>query len=299
MRRPPPSPRGWPATWRPPTICGWRRPRPGPARPGRSTPRAAARARTAPRGHPRPGPPGRASAVLLAAGVVGLALAHGMAAYLAAWVVVGIGMGVGLYDGAFATLGWLFGLGARRAIGSLTLFGGFASTVCWPLSAFLVAELGWRGTCLSYAAFQLAVALPIHLLLLPRVAPRPAPTMNAAEPSAATPVPRRVTPILVLLAAALTLSSTISAVVSVHLLSFLQAREVSAMTAVALRALVGPSQGGAPAIEILVARYHHPVWTKGAPPILVAPGLAALWDRLPLLSAAPVLFCAGVGLRTI
>jgi MFS family permease len=240
-----------------------------------------------------------ASAVLLAAGLVGLALAHGMTAYLAAWLVLGLGMGAGLYDAAFATLGRLFGLGARQAIGSLTLFGGFASTVCWPLSAFLVAELGWRGACLSYAAFQLAVALPIHLLLLPRVAPRPAPTMNAAEPLATTPVPRRVTPILLLLAAALTLSSTISAVVSVHLLSFLQAREVSAVSAVALGALVGPSQVGARAIEILVARYHHPVWTKVASTILVALGLAALWGRLPLLSAALVLYGAGIGLESI
>ena len=240
-----------------------------------------------------------ASAVLLAAGLLGLALAHGMATYLAAWLILGLGMGAGLYDAAFATLGRLFGLEARQAIATLTLFGGFASTVCWPLSAFLVAELGWRGTCLFYAAFQLVVAVPVHLLALPRVAARPAPTMAAGGPAAATPVPRGVAPILVLLAAALTISSTISAVVSVHLLSFLQAREVAAVTAVALGALVGPSQVGARAIEILVARYHHPVWTKVASTILVALGIVALWGRLPLLSAALVLYGAGIGLESI
>jgi len=112
-------------------------------------------------------------------------------------------------------------------------------------------------------------------------------------------LPREAAPILVLLAAALTISSAISAVVSVHLLSFLQAREVAAVTAVALGALVGPSQVGARAIEILVARYHHPVWTKVASTILVALGLAALWDRLPLLSAALVLYGAGIGLESI
>jgi len=240
-----------------------------------------------------------ASAVLLAAGLVGLALAPGIAAYVAAWLILGLGMGAGLYDAAFATLGRLFGLGARQAIATLTLFGGFASTVCWPLSAFLVAELGWRGTCLTYAAFQLAVALPVHLLLLPRVAPDLSPAAAANAPATATTLPRQAAPILVLLAAALTISSAISAVVSVHLLSFLQAREVAAVTAVALGALVGPSQVGARAIEILVARYHHPVWTKVASTILVALGLAALWGRLPLLSAALVLYGAGIGLESI
>ena len=77
-------------------------------------------------------------------------------------------MGAGLYDPAFATLGRLYGESGRSAITTLTLFGGFASTVCWPLSAFLDAHLGWRGACLVYAAFQLAVALPIYLFVLPR-----------------------------------------------------------------------------------------------------------------------------------
>ena len=87
------------------------------------------------------------SAGLLAAGLSALALAHSLPAFLIAWVIVGLGMGAGLYDPAFATLGRLYGHGGRSAITTLTLFGGFASTVCWPLSAFLNAHLGWRGAC--------------------------------------------------------------------------------------------------------------------------------------------------------
>src|SRR5215217_2095366 len=78
-------------------------------------------------------------------------------------------MGAGLYDAAFGTLGRYYGSEARGAITTLTLWGGFASTVCWPLSASLAEAVGWRGTCLAYAALQLAAALPAHLLLLPRV----------------------------------------------------------------------------------------------------------------------------------
>ena len=77
-------------------------------------------------------------------------------------------MGSGLTDAAFSTLGSIYGENARGPITSLTLFAGFASTVCWPLSAYLIEHLGWRGACFIYAAIQIGVALPILLLALPR-----------------------------------------------------------------------------------------------------------------------------------
>lgn len=74
-----------------------------------------------------------------------LGLAPNLPVFLAGWLVIGLGMGCGLYDPAFATLGRLYGAEARPAITTLTLWGGFASTVCWPLSALLVEQVGWRG----------------------------------------------------------------------------------------------------------------------------------------------------------
>ncbi|MBN9510132.1 MAG: MFS transporter, partial [Alphaproteobacteria bacterium] len=78
-----------------------------------------------------------ASAVLLAAGLLALALAPTLTAYAGAWGVIGLGMGAGLYDPAFSTLGHIYGEEARSLITGVTLWGGFASTVCWPLSALL------------------------------------------------------------------------------------------------------------------------------------------------------------------
>ena len=91
-------------------------------------------------------------------------------------------MGAGLYDPAFATLGRLYGHAGRSSITTLTLFGGFASTVCWPLSAFLEAHLGWRGACMAYAGFQLCVAVPVYLLLLPREPQHFEPSATQAPP---------------------------------------------------------------------------------------------------------------------
>ena len=245
-----------------------------------------------------------ASAALLALGLVGLALAPSLLIYIASWLVLGAGMGAGLYDAAFATLGRLYGQRAPTAIVTLTLFGGLASTVCWPLSALLVSEFGWRGACLIYAGIHLAVALPLYMLALPREPRRPAAT--SAPRGAQThkgrgkgPVPAGSMLLFILLAAAITVSSMITTVVSVHLLSILRARDIALAAAVALGAVVGPAQVGARAIEMLISRYHHPVWTMVASAIFVAFGVGALWGGLPIISAALVFYGAGIGIELI
>ena len=241
-----------------------------------------------------------ASAVLLAAGQCGLALAPSLPAFVAAWVVVGLGMASGLYDPAFATLGRLYGAGGRSAITTLTLFGGFASTICWPLSAYLVTHLGWRGACLSYAVIQLAVSLPIYLVGLPREpAGTAAPTPTGPVGAPASPPSEPTTVLLPLLAAAVTTASFVSTVMSVHLLVFLRGKGLALAAAVALGALVGPSQVGARAIELALSRRHHPIWTKLAASSLIVLGLAAFSAGGPWLTAALVLYGAGVGLESI
>ena len=241
------------------------------------------------------------SAAVLAAGLSALALAHSLPAFLIAWSLIGLGMGAGLYDPAFATLGRLYGHGGRSAITTLTLFGGFASTVCWPLSAFLDAHLGWRGACLVYAGFQLAVALPAYLFALPREPQRPAPAPRSeSAPSHASAKPEFPgSAVFLLLAATITLSSVISTTLSVYLLTVLQAKGLTLAAAVGLGALVGPSQVTARAVEMVIARYHHPIWTKVASTSLVAMGLASLWLEAPIIPLALALYGAGIGLESI
>ncbi|MFZ1425300.1 MAG: MFS transporter [Geminicoccaceae bacterium] len=245
-----------------------------------------------------------ASAGLFAVGLCGLAAAPILPVYLASWFIVGLAMGAGLYDAAFATLGRLYGQGARQAITALTLFGGFASTACWPLSAWLATSFGWRGTCLIYAALHVAIALPLYLLALPRGPGSDERETHAAQdPNRMTgPVTATVRPsrgLFLLLAVTITLGSAISALMSVHLLSILQERGVALAAAVALGALVGPSQVGARAIEMLIGRYHHPIWTMVASMVLVAAGVGLLWAGLPVIAIALVFYGAGIGLESI
>lgn len=244
------------------------------------------------------------SAITLAAGLALLGCVQSLPAYLLAWMIIGLGMGAGLYDPAFATLGRLYGQAARPAITTLTLFGGFASTVCWPLSAFLVTHLGWREACWSYAAIHLFVLVPLYLFALPRevACPRlPSGPMLGREGLVGNVGQRRSLNRLLfgLVAVAITLSAMISTLLSVHLLTILQSRGLALGTAVALGALVGPCQVGARTIEFFIARYHHPIWTKVAATSLVALGVVALWVSLPILALPLVCYGAGIGLESI
>ncbi|MES0129431.1 MFS transporter [Mesorhizobium sp. M0029] len=239
------------------------------------------------------------SAACIGLGQIGLAVAPNRGVYIAAWLVIGLGMGAGLYDAAFATLGRLYGHSARSAITTLSLFGGFASTVCWPLSAFLMGETGWRGTCLIYAAVQLLIALPLYIFMLPRGIPLESHQGQPAAAQGSLPLQPPSTPVMIVLAATLTLAAVISSTVSVHLLTILQASGLTLAAAVGFGAMVGPSQVSARAVEMMIARFHHPIWTKLASVTFVAVGIAALWVGMPVVAVALAFYGGGIGLETI
>ena len=237
------------------------------------------------------------SAVLLSLGLLLLSVAPGLPVYFVGWAVLGAAMGAGLYDPAFSTLGRLYGETARGAITRVTLFGGFASTVCWPLSAYLADHVGWRGACAAYAAIHLAVTLPLYWLGLPR---ERGPAAQAAA-AAQLPAPRRSDHrmVFLLLAAGLTLASVIMTVISIHLLTILQDRGLALAAAVGLGALVGPSQVGARVAEALLGKRFHPVWSMVASTVLVAVGLGMLVGTPGAVGLGIVLYGCGSGIRSI
>jgi MFS family permease len=245
-----------------------------------------------------------ASAITLAAGLAALGLAPSLPLYVAAWIVIGVGMGAGLYDAAFAALGRIYGKEARGPITTLTLFGGFASTVGWPLGAFLLQRYGWRGTCLVFAAINLLVVFPLYYYGLPRHPP-PALVDDLAATTAGGGAGGQASGhqagpgLFVLVALALTLNAVVTAVISVHLVTILQARDIALAVAVGLGALVGPSQVGARFLEMFFGRRLHPVYTMLISTVLVAAGVGLLLSHLPVVALALVMYGAGMGIRSI
>lgn len=241
------------------------------------------------------------SPLFYAAGLTGVGFAPNLSIYLVSWVVIGIGMGTGLYDAVFAALGWLYGKQARQPITNLTLFGGFASTVCWPLSAFMIEHVGWRGACLIYAGLHLLLSLPLQLAVLPRTRLRGAETSIVSDANRAVPDKPidRERLIFVLVALILSLAAGIGSIVIVNFMIFLQARGVDYAVAVSLGTLFGPAQVGARVIERLFGTRYHPIWTMIASCSLMAAGLLLLFGHFPVLIVFIVVYAMGYGISWI
>jgi MFS family permease len=195
-----------------------------------------------------------ASNLVIAAGLVTLAIAPGTTVLVAGWLLLGLGMSLGLYDAAFATLAGLYGRAARSPITGITLIAGFASTVGWPLSALMEETIGWRNACLVWAALQLLVGLPLNRLLVP---PAPPPEKQAKEETGEAGAPPRYA--MPLLASVFAATWTVTGAMAAHLPVLLEASGATPTAAVAAAALVGPAQVAARVLEFSVMRRFSPI----------------------------------------
>jgi predicted MFS family arabinose efflux permease len=239
-----------------------------------------------------------ASSAFYAAGLALVGFAHALPFYLLAWVLIGIGMGTGLYDAVFAALGRMYGSKARGPITNLTLFGGFASTICWPLSAFMIDHVGWRSACFIYAALHLFVMLPLQVIVV-RTPEKIKSEGNGQNTSSETLRIDNETLIFALLAMVLSIAAGIGSIVVVHLLIFLQARGADFALAVTLGTIFGPAQVGARVVERLFGDRYHPIWTMIASCALMAIGLSLLFGAMPALVLVILLYGAGYGISWI
>ena len=239
-----------------------------------------------------------ASSLFFATGLAGAALSPNLLIYLLSWVVIGIGMGTGLYDAVFATLGRIYGSDARGPITNLTLFGGFASTVCWPLSAFLIDNFGWRAACLVFAALHVCLVLPLQMAVVRRAPQRTPVTFAQADaPRSPDIAPlEREGVIFALVALVLSLTAGVGAIVLVNFMVFLQSTGVDYATAIALGTLFGPAQVGARIIESLFGNRYHPIYTMVASCAAMAVGLLMLYAQFPILALVILVYCAGYGI---
>lgn len=241
-----------------------------------------------------------ASSLFYAAGLIGIGIAPTLPVYLAAWGLIGLGMGTGLYDAVFAALGRIYGSEARQPITNLTLFGGFASTVCWPLSAFMIEHAGWRAACLLYAALHLFVALPLQMAVIRGTPAHDAKAANRKDRPADVGRIDNESVIFGLLAVVLSIAAGIGSIVVVHLLIFLQARGVDFAVAASLGTLFGPAQVGARVVERLFGNRYHPIWTMVACCTLMAIGLLLLSANIhALLLLIILLYGAGYGISWV
>lgn len=242
-----------------------------------------------------------ATSLIFALGLAGLGLAQGPVGLFAAWIVLGVGMGSGLYESAFASLVRLYGQDARTSITGITLIAGFASTVGWPLSAALETAFGWREACFAWAALHLLVGLPLNTML-PKATPAGRPSAVQTEPGtageAAAAPPSW--PSLLILSFVFAATWFTSTAMAAHLPQLMQAAGATLATAVLVGTLIGPAQVAARLLEFGWLRKVHPLLSARLAAGLHPVGAAALLLGGPALAPLfGILHGAGNGILTI
>lgn len=253
---------------------------------------------------------GSSALFALALGVLGSATAPWVLAV--GWLLLGLAMGGGLYEAAFATTVRLYGVTSRGAITGITLLGGFASTVGWSLSALMLTHGDWRLACFGWAALHVLVGAPLHARLPRHAEPVEALTPGLVSTTAPAVVPGRAAPgvprraaqsaawMTALLATAFSLHWFVTTAMAAHLPAVLAAAGATAATAVAVGALVGPAQVAGRLVDFGLLRRLSPLRVAQVA-ALAHPLGAALMLALGAVAAAPfaVLHGFGNGIMTI
>ena len=216
---------------------------------------------------------------------------------IASWLILGIGMGMGLYEAAFATLTRMYGYAARRPITGITLIAGFASTVGWPITAYLDAHYGWRAACQAWAFIHIALALPLNLSH-----PRPEPLKVSVpnEASHVQPARQSETVAMILVAYVFAATGFVSSGLSALMPSLLLQFGATPAAALLAGTLIGPAQVAARIIEAGWLSRYHPLASTRLATVMNPLGIIILAIGGPVLAPAFAIFYgAGNGILTI
>lgn len=192
------------------------------------------------------------SNLVLAGGLALLGASTSVWTMSAAWLLLGVGMGLGLYDAAFGALGRIYGKDARGTITGITLIAGFASTVAWPLSSLGLETIGWRDTCHAWALAHIVLGLPLNLSL-PRAEPAGAVEGPLAKPR--IPIDRT----MVLLSFAFAAAWTVTSAMAAHLPRIVEVFGATPAQALFAGMMIGPAQVGARLMEASLLKRFHPI----------------------------------------
>lgn len=183
-----------------------------------------------------------AGSVLAAATLVLCAWSPSLVVFALAVVLLEVSSGMVQYQAAFAALVEIDPRTASRSITYLTLIGGFASTIFWPISAALLDVLTWREIYLIFAALNLFLCAPLHFWLMRKrkAARAESATRQREHVVGAVPPERRRYAMIVTSAAFAILGFTLASILA-HMVPMLGTLGLGP-AAVVIGSLFGPAQ---------------------------------------------------------
>lgn len=245
-----------------------------------------------------------AGSVLAALSLTALSQAQGLVTLGLALIALEVTATLVLYDAAFAALAQ--GLGparARRAITHMTLLGGFASTLFWPLTQGILLWADWRTAYLIFAALNLFICLPLHLTLTRAPEAEPVKGAPPPPPPQFAPLPaNQQGRAMIWVAVAFAVAGLVFSALSASWVTTLTAFGLPAAAAVTAGTLMGPAQVGVRVMDMMFGLRLHPLTTTMISTLLLVLALAVLWLTGPTLVGAmvfAVLFGLAQGLTSI
>lgn len=226
-----------------------------------------------------------------------------IAIFAVAIILLEISSGMVQYQAAFAALVESDPRSASRSITYLTLIGGFASTIFWPISAALSGHLSWREIYLVFAGLNLFLCMPLHywIMRIGKTAANGDPAIRTRETvvGAVAPHARRRGMILVSFAFAL-LGFTLAAILA-HMVPMLGSIGLGA-AAVVIGSLFGPAQVFSRLINMIFGKSLSPPALAVLSAVLIVLGvliLLASGNWLPGAIAFAICLGLGSGINSI
>ena len=231
---------------------------------------------------------------------------HTLPALYLCWFGLGLAMAATLYEPAFAAIvSWFHTRHRDRALLTVTLAAGLASTIFMPVTAWLLGRLGWRSTLIVLAVVLAVLTIPIHALVLrqaPRASAREAAKHAATTRSPGAPLSEVLrTVVFWVLTAAFVIGNFTTIAVTVHLIPYLADRGYSPTIAALMIGWMGAVQLGGRLLFVPIATRFGYRWVTAC--IFLVKGLAlaqlALVSHLPTLVPFVVMLGAANGMSTL
>lgn len=235
--------------------------------------------------------------VVMALGLIVLGLSQHFVMFLAGWSIIGVAMGMGLYDALFASLGKKYGKGTSKVIVQVTLIASLAPTISWSFVSLLLSNYGWRTACFIYAAILVVTILPIHRFAFPSTGNKAA-KLPRPDHKGAVPKEQFRSKIFYLLLINFTLGAILTTGIIIHLIDILLDKKMAMPTILSIVAFLGPSQAGVRVLDMLLPE-KAPVKTAIISAVATLIGILLFFLDPKIAFLGIILFGMGNGMRSI
>ena len=195
--------------------------------------------------------------------LVSMSIVNTKVGYILSILLLEVAAVLVVYESAFVALTQALGSSARRAITQITLMGGFASTIFWPLIDALLNIVDWQTIYLLMAVLHALVCMPLHWLALQPLACKNTKHMNGSKSDDGKTIinrnPNHDYTIELMIAFTVGVIAFCINGTQIHFFTLMKGLNIAEASGVLASALIGPSQVVARILEMTLGQKISPL----------------------------------------